>query len=211
MAGVNHYESTGRMLLMDNFAEINIHLETPITGFEEITLSSGFNRKAKSMYLVNERNGKSMIRLVAASTYSTTSSNMALTISAPMVTSQVIDFSLSHNITVGGISADSKVKLGPLEVLLKGNLQEEWQSGTASIATSFDGFKDLQINWDLTPSSVLKTATFRFECAEDNIQATMNAHFKSLSDVSLRLTLVAPLLGLVSTTSYRWEIKITSS
>jgi hypothetical protein len=194
--GFRRYESTAKISRKANATEVVVHLQTPLAGFEEIDLSSGYDRLAKNVYFINERNGKPLIRLLASSVYKPTSSNMVLTVSVPVLTDQEIDLSLSHDLTaVNESSVEAKVKLGPVQVLIQGK-HSRLESAVLSVSTTFDIFREMQINWDLTPSSVRKTASFTFDCVKQSVKVALDAHVKSEDEMNLHLTFSAPLLGL---------------
>lgn len=183
----HRYETVARVTATDEAAQAVVHVQTPFTGFEEIDLSAGYDLTTKTVFLINERNGQSVVFAQGTATMSPASSNLSATIRAPSILADDIQLIFAYNVAPDFTYADAKVKFLTTEILFDGK-RNDWTSAQTTISTTFEVFEKAQILWDLEKMAGLVQFN-DFKIALDGRAGS------SWTSTGITTTLSAPFLG----------------
>jgi len=172
--------------------EVTIRLHTPFFGYEEIDASVAYDLEAKSFVFVVERNGQSAVRLNAVSKLAAASSNVALSLTMPSLLTKEINFSAFYKMSQDLSEIEAHVKFGKTEVRASGK-HNEWVSGSGAVSTTFQKFKELQVNWNLAATQ--KTAELTVSMNDKVVKASLDSRFLSQKNVTVRASLSTPFFG----------------
>lgn len=198
------YETVARLTVTPEAAQAVAHIQTPFTGFEEIDLSAGYDLATKTVFLVNERNGQSVVFVQGTATVSPSSSNLSATIRIPSLMTQDILLITAYNLASDFTTADAKIKILSHEVIFDGK-RDGWTSALATISSTFDEIQKAQIMWDLEKLY----AAFYFNDLKATVSGKMGS---SLISAGVTASLSAPSIEARSL-DFEWNTiqgKITS-
>lgn len=183
---VQHYETTGRVSWNNEAGRAVLHVQTPVPSWEEIDMSAGYDLLKKTVFILTERNGKSVAFGQVLATLSPTSSILSASLRVPSLLSEDMEIMAAYN--VASDSADAKVKFCAHEFLFDGQRSTNWTSAMATISTTFDQLQSAQLNWNV----IKKTASFHL----NGLKATLDGRIQSSQDVGFKATLSDALLGI---------------